>query len=151
MKKYLLVAILLSGCATANGPIYSQKPVTNGSQIVVYRDDYAVVAPTILVNGAVGCALAQDSYTVMQAAPGLVTVDASMHSRPEDSRISFTTKPGERAFVKVRYNRGLDAGAGFGAAGALAAAATTRDGTFILQRVYPEQANNELARMKGCN
>lgn len=144
----LLSALALTGCVTATGPAYSPGLVASSpgtSQLVIYRPDRfaAPRSPMVKINGVDTCALPGNSFMIVDAPKGKVTITSTLWDHPGTSVLTFT--PDKESFVRMDFDDGKARGNAFGLAGALAANATSSNaGPFVIQRVYRERAESEM-------
>lgn len=131
--RYILAALLLTGCAASGQPYHDSK-----AKLVVYQPAGYNYRPIVLeMNGREVCALKNGGYFETNETS---LIESEWTDRPGTSRIVPKGK-----FVRVTVNRSNELAQAFG--GILVAQATS-GGPFIFENVDAATARKELAGLK---
>jgi hypothetical protein len=99
----LAALALLAGCSsgTSQGSMSPESPTV--SRLVFYRPSalpMALDTPTVKINGAPTCGIANGGGFQKDISPGAVTISTAVWSMPGTSSLSFTASPGQIYYVR---------------------------------------------------
>lgn len=160
MKKFILLSLLLTGCASTGQPFNSIPPIQKKSaQLVIYRPSAFIgvaESPTVIINGIKKCAMPSSSFMISDFEPGYTRIEFNEYAGLSKSSVALKTNAGERYYIKITPNTGRALmGGSLGLVGMVTYDAIEENpGTYILSPVSQEIGQNEIKSTRqamSCN
>lgn len=153
--RYLVILLFLSACS-ATGPTFNGVVVSNDkATVIVYIKSWQSGAPASIgwpvdVNGISGCSLHMNGYLSKQIDPGQITISSSVFTSPGTSRITFNANPANVYYIMIELDemKNVAAFSGGLAGQIIAEGLSSTGGPFLLTKVDPKQAKNDLKGLK---